>query len=176
MTTLQTLTRKRTKEVGGSRPGPERDHVRLVWRASGLFAGMPGGEEIPARAQRCFPWSARGRYVSIRDFKENEVLFVRDLEDLDQGSREALENALAEASFVLDIERILDVEEEFEIRQWKVVTRQGPRIFQTKCDEWPREMPDGSILIRDVAGDLYRVRAVDGLDAKSRGFMHGLAG
>ena len=176
MTTLQTLTPRRSKEIGESRPGPERDRVRLVWRESGLFARGPDGEEIPARAQRCFPWSARGRYVSVRDSKEDEVLLVRDLEDLDEGSRHALENALAEASFVLDIERILDVEEEFEIRQWKVLTRQGPRTFQTKCDEWPREMPDGSILVRDVAGDLYRVGVVDNLDAKSRGFMHGLAG
>ena len=34
-------------------------------------------------------------------------------------------------------------------------------------DEWPREMPDGALLIRDVAGDLYRVAEPRSLDARS---------
>ena len=67
-------------------------------------------------------------------------------------------------SFVMDIERVDSIEEEFEIRNWRVVTRQGPRTFQTRRDEWPREMPHGGVFIRDVAGDLYRVADPEALD------------
>ncbi len=75
---------------------------------------------------------------------------------------------MAEEGFVLEIEGIDDVEDEIEIRMWKVQTKQGVRFFQTMRDEWPREMDDGALLIRDVAGDLYRLADPGALDAASR--------
>jgi hypothetical protein len=80
----------------------------------------------------------------------------------------ALEQALAEAGFVLEVTRVLDIEEEVEIRQWTVETRQGPRSFQTHLDDWPRGLPNGGILIRDVAGDLYRLASPATMDKQSR--------
>ena len=59
---------------------------------------------------------------------------------------------------------MLAIEDEIEIRTFHVRTRQGPRRFQTLRDEWPRPMPGGGILLRDVAGDLYLVR--DPADAR----------
>jgi hypothetical protein len=75
---------------------------------------------------------------------------------------------MAEAGFVLDIVQIMRCEEEIEIRSWSVRTRQGPRSFQTRRDDWPRELPGGALLIRDVAGDVYRVADPGAMDAKSR--------
>ncbi len=50
-------------------------------------------------------------------------------------------------------------------------TRQGARSFQTKRDEWPRKMPGGGLLIRDVAGDLFFVPEPTDLDSKSQGLV-----
>ena len=69
------------------------------------------------------------------------------------------------------MERIESVDEEVEIRIWKVRTRQGPRSFQTRLDDWPREVPGGGFLIRDVAGDLYHVADPRGLDEASRALL-----
>jgi hypothetical protein len=80
----------------------------------------------------------------------------------------AIEQALAEAGFVLEVTRVLEIDEEVEIRQWTVETRQGRRSFQTHLDDWPRTLPNGGILIRDVAGDLYRFTAPAAMDRKSR--------
>jgi hypothetical protein len=33
---------------------------------------------------------------------------------------------------------------------WRVHTDQGARRFQTRLDDWPRKLPDGGLLIRDV--------------------------
>ena len=93
---------------------------------------------------------------------------MRDPRDLDPESSRALDVALADAGFVFLVNRVLGVEEEVEIRQWRVETEQGPRSFQTKLDDWPRSLPDGGVLIRDVAGDFYHVRAPDRLDRRSR--------
>ena len=83
---------------------------------------------------------------------------MRDPGELDARSRAALEDALAAAGFVLEVTRIHAVEEEVEIRNWRVETRQGPRSFQTRRDDWPRKVSDSGFLIRDVSGDLYHVR------------------
>ncbi len=66
----------------------------------------------------------------------------------------------------------MSVEEEIEIRHWKVDTRQGERTFQTRLDDWPRILPGGGVLIRDVSGDLYHIPAPESLDRKSRELMY----
>jgi Domain of unknown function (DUF1854) len=63
---------------------------------------------------------------------------------------------------------VLEVEEEVEIRHWRVETRQGFRTFQTRLDDWPRALPGGGFLIRDVAGDLYHLAAPKAMDQRSR--------
>jgi len=126
------------------------------------------GELRAVWVRRCFPWSEPTRYVSLLDHDRNEFALVPDVGALEPGSREALEDALAEAGFVLQVERIRSVDEEVEIRVWEVDTRQGPRTFQTRLDDWPREVPGGGYVIRDVAGDLYHVAAPQKLDDRSR--------
>ena len=71
------------------------------------------------------------------------------------------------SGFVMEIESILSVEEEIEIRTFQVETVQGTRTIQTERDEWPRELEGGGLLIRDVAGDLYAVRDASQLDDTS---------
>ena len=91
-----------------------------------------------------------------------------DPDSLDPGSRAVLQEDLAQAGFVLHIRRILSVRDELEIRIWKVETQEGARTFQTARDEWPRPLPGGSLLLRDVAGDLYLIPRAAALDATSR--------
>ena len=125
----------------------------------------------PVVVRRCFPWSEPTRHISLRNDDDVEVALVRDPSRLDPESRAALELALAEAGFLLELTRIVSVEEEVEIRHWSVDTRQGPRTFQTRLDDWPRTLPGGAILIRDVAGDLYHIRAPAELDRQSRDLL-----
>ena len=145
--------------------------IRLERRADGRLWATRDGEARPVWVQRLFPWSEPGRYVSLRDEDENEVALVADPEALDAASRDALEWALANAGFVFEITRVLEIEEEVEIRHWRVETRQGERRFQTRLDDWPRALPGGGLLIRDVAGDLYRLADAGRLDKKSRALL-----
>ena len=126
---------------------------------------------VAVRLRQCFPWSEPNRHVSLRDSEDREVLLVEDPATLGPESRRALERALADAGFVLDVTRVVDVEEEVEIRQWTVETKQGPRCFQTHLDDWPRVLPGGELLIRDVGGDLYRLSSPNTMDQKSRDLL-----
>lgn len=146
----------------------ERLDPRLERRVDGQLWAVRGGEARAVRVARCFPWSSPGRYISLRDEKRNEVLLIADPAELDEDSRRVLEEALIEADFVLEIETIEAIRDETEIRCWHVGTRQGRRSFQTKRDDWPRPMPGGGLLIRDVAGDLFHIPDPARLDARSR--------
>jgi hypothetical protein len=136
--------------------------------ADGRLVLLIDGKPVPVRLRQCFPWSEPSLHISLRDDEDREVAIVDDPAELDPESRHALEQALAEAGFVLEVTRVLDIDEEVEIRQWTVETRQGRRSFQTHLDDWPRALPNGGILIRDVAGDLYRLAAPARMDKKSR--------
>jgi hypothetical protein len=126
------------------------------------------GVSTPVRLQQCFPWSAPHEFLSLRDSGDRELALVERPSALDESSRCALERALAAAGFVFDVTRVVSIDEEVEIRHWTVETTSGRRAFQTHLDDWPRVLPDGALLIRDVAGDLYRLSAPAALDRHSR--------
>jgi hypothetical protein len=141
---------------------------RLERRADGQLWISGAGQSCAVSIARCFPWSARTRFISLRNDDRQEVCLIDDPARLDPDSRATLEHALIEADFVLEVERIHDIDEEIEIRCWDVTTSQGRRQFQTKRDDWPRIVPGGGVLIRDVAGDLYYIKRPAELDQPSR--------
>lgn len=149
----------------------QQQELKLERRADGQLWAAQDGDEQAVRVHRCFPWSEPGRYLSLRDTDNQEFALVRSLEDLEPASRDVLQDAIVEAGFVLEVERITEVDEEIEIRTWKVETRQGSRTFQTRLDDWPMDVPGGGMVIRDVAGDLYHIADPDGLDDRSRKWL-----
>lgn len=153
---------------GAGVPG-HAEGLRL-WRGNDgqLWGEAEGQEARSVRVCRLFPWSHAGEYVSLRDAEDEELALVTRMANLDDDSRAALEVSLAEAGFVMEVEAILAVEEEIEIRTFEVRTTQGLRTFQTERDAWPETLQGGGLLIRDVAGDLYAVRNPERLDAKSQ--------
>ena len=142
--------------------------LRLRSSGDGRLFAIVGDEPVAVRLRQCFPWSEPHRHLSLRDEDDEEVALVEDPASLAPESRLALEQAVAEAGFVLEVTRVLSIEEEVEIRQWKVETRQGARFFQTHLDDWPRALPMGGLLIRDVAGDLYLLADPRTMDPRSR--------
>lgn len=139
--------------------------------ASGEIQITRDDRTFGVQAVACFPWSERRRFISLRDYEGNEIELVKDLADLDDASREALEAALAESGFVLEVLSIVSFREEFEILNWEVITRQGPYRFQLEKDNWPRYLEGGSLLFRDVAGNLFIVKEPNKLDEKSRKYL-----
>ena len=154
----------------------EKKTVTLERRSDGQLWARTGEDVSPVRVHRCFPWSEPGRFLSLRDDDHRELALVETMEDLDGASRRVLEGAVAEAGFVLEVTRIVRVEEEVEIRSWEVETRQGRRAFQTRLDDWPVDVPGGGIVIRDVAGDLYHVAEPEALDPESRRWLWAFVG
>jgi hypothetical protein len=93
---------------------------------------------------------------------------VHSATELDQSSRTALETTLQQTRFVFEITSVENLEDEFELRTWSVKTRQGSRSFQTKLEEWPRTLENGTVIIRDLAGDFYQIKNPFTLDPTSQ--------
>lgn len=138
---------------------------------------LPSGElELQTKAAKfivvakpCFPWSCTRGYISLRDRKGKEHYFVHDLTDEPAAIAEPLKQALALATYTLDIEQVIVVTEDCELRLWQVKLAAGEvRQFQTKIDEWPVCLPGGGLLIQDVFCDLYHVAKPNQIDEKSR--------
>lgn len=144
--------------------------LTLEVRADGLLA-RKGGESRVVWVRQAFPWTESSRFLSLRDADDEEFAMIDDPASLDDASRHAVEAALVVAGFVLEITRVMAIDEEVEVRHWSVETAQGPRLFQTRLDEWPRLLPHGGLLIRDVAGDLYLLPARESLDRHSRDLL-----
>src|SRR5689334_22802023 len=82
--------------------------------ADGRLVVMVGGAPVAVRLRQCFPWSEPGLHLSLRDDEDREVAIVDDPAALDPESRRALEHALGEAGFVLEVTRVLAIDEEVE--------------------------------------------------------------
>src|SRR6059036_3645307 len=162
-----TLVGRRVTEEAGELAGA----LRLERRADGRLWAVRGGADRAVWVRRCFPWSEPARFVSLRDDEEREFALVRDPAELDPASRRVLEESMVAAGFVFEITQVTAIEEEVEIRHWRVETRQGTRSFQTRLDTWPRVLRHGGLLIRDVAGDLYHLPDPAGLDRQSRALV-----
>src|SRR5437870_9247823 len=156
------------------RPDSEEDatpagELRLTRRADGRLWAARGDAERAVWVRRCFPWSEPARFVSLRDDDQQEFALVRDPADLDAASRRVLEEALVAAGFVFQITRVTAIEEEVDIRHWRVQTPGGTRSFPTPLDTWPRVLPHRGLLLRDGAGVLSRLYQPAAPDRPSRG-------
>jgi len=152
----------------------------IRWHSDGQLRVSINGGQTEVRVYQCFPWSDPASYISLRDFDENEVTLIERISDLDPVSRYAVGKALAAAGFVLEITALISVEEDFEIRNWHVITSQGSRKFQTRLDDQLRPIPGNGpetgygpgagfgLLIEDVAGDLFHIENPEKLDKKSQ--------
>lgn len=163
-------TRTATRPLPQLSPAATMDSrvARLSRGDDGALRLWCNGEHVRVRPVRCFPWSAPDEHISLRGDNERELAFVANVAALDPESRRALQTALEETGTMLTVTEVISVEEEFELRTWKVTTRRGARTFLTALETWPRRLPTGGTVIQDVAGDLYWIPDARLLDRRSQ--------
>lgn len=149
--------------------------IRLEQRSDGQLWLIKGEKTVAVTVKPCFPWTQPGKYISLRDHEDKEIVLINDASVLDSKSQEALELALFDVGFVLEIEHVDKIEEDFELVNWIVRTRQGKCKFQTKRDDWPRTIPGGGLLIKDVGSNLFYIDSLRDLDKKSRRVLRSFA-
>jgi len=150
--------------------------IRIEHRFDGELRLAMNGTTTSVRPHRCFPWVDPGNYISLRDLDGKEVALIDTITALDQSSRTALEEAIRQIDFVMDIRHILEMREDYELRVWKVETPGGIRQFQTLLEDWPVEMENGSLLFRDISGDLFIIHDPLSMEARDRKIVDAFIG
>jgi len=118
-----------------------------------------------------FPLSQIGRYISFKEDEddEDEIGMIKDISELDNQSRQALEKILEKMYFMPRIIKIHEVEEEFGVTRWEVETEKGSRSFDIKSRRRDiRPYENGRVIFHDVDGNRYEITDFNKLDKKSR--------
>lgn len=151
-----------------SLPDFQADSLQLDSCQNGrLGVVLPDGTLKPVNVTPCFPWTDQRRHLSLRDDEGKEIAHIADLEALSQDYRRKIEEAMQPSRFAFEILRLLKIEKDFELRVWHVETDRGFRRFQTLLDDLPYVLDNGTVLFKDLAGDLYQVSDPQKLDRDS---------
>ena len=136
-------------------------HVRVTMKDGRVFDDL--------EVRRLFPISNRTAYISLMDEKELEAAFVRDLDELDDASREALEACFSEFYMIPKILSVIAVEDRYGVLKWTVETDCGTVTFgiRNRNSDIKRLECDTHILIRDSNDNRYEIPDTSKLDKHS---------
>ena len=120
--------------------------------------------------RRLFPFSDPNMYITLLDEKEKEVGFVRDLTEIDDDSRKALEECFAEYYMIPKISALLESVDKFGSLNWVVETDRGRVAFQirNRHSDIKQMGRSNRVIIRDANDNRYEIPDYTALDAHSK--------
>lgn len=154
--------------------GGDRTIERIERNDAGkLVVHFVGRDEplVDARLARYFPWSLPGAYISVRDADNHEVVMLKELDELDDASRELAEAELADKIFNPKILRIVSHKREFGVTTLHAQTDRGRVEFQFHGRDDIRILSPTRALFRDVDGNTLELPDITQLDPLSRKFI-----
>ena len=124
-------------------------------------------EELEPR--RLFPVYRPDEYITLIDTSRHEIAVIRQISDLDEKSREVIEESLAYYYRIPKIERIISITLKQGKYHWSVITDLGPKYFEIKNGNTDvKVFPDFSIRVRDANDNRYVIPDHRLLDKHSR--------
>ena len=149
---------------------PYQAHEIRVYRAPKNTVRMTVRDErsyIRVRPVHASPMTYPDQYVSLLDIKNEEVAFIRDMDDLDEESRRVIEEELAHRYLKAKIERIHSIQMEFGVTYWDVETDRGKREFVIRGHENTHWASETRLLLTDVDGNRFEILDYTRLDPNS---------
>ena len=119
--------------------------------------------------RRLFPFTNQTMYISLLDGREKELAFIRDLEEIDDDSRRAVEECFEEYYMIPKILRIISSAEKFETLKWVVETDRGEIAFDitNRIRNIKHLRGTKRIIIRDSNDNRYEIPDYTKLDSHS---------
>jgi len=121
---------------------------------------------------RLFPVTGPSRYVALIDEEGESVGVIGNLDDLMEGSKEAVMGALDEYYMIPRIERIILREDRQGLNRWEVETNHGKAEFEmADVINSIKRLYDDRVLIKDLSDNRYEIPDLGKLDARSLKFI-----
>lgn len=124
---------------------------------------------------QAFPYSLEEKYISVRDEQGEEIGIIKDLQEFGKESQVAIKTELKWRYYAPQINRILNIKDEFGHMYWDVETDHGFRKFVTRGrDTGIFPISESRILIVDMTGNRFEIPDYHQLDQKSMRFLEPL--
>ena len=119
--------------------------------------------------RRLFPITNQTMFITLLDSHEKELGFVRDLEEIDDDSRRALEECFAEYYMIPKIQKVLKCVDKFGTLKWTVETDRGVITFDIRNRHSDIKHLRGTsrIIVRDSNDNRYEIPDIDNMDPHS---------
>lgn len=148
----------------------EPDAVSLCRGRGGVLQGTIEGKPYGEIAvHRAFPFLYTTKYISLRDPKGEEIGIVRDMEQLDDESREELTQELQYRYFLPKVTRVNKVKPKNDLWIWDLETNKGPaRLLMRNLHEHMQFPSENRIVLTDMSGRRCEISDWKALDSHSR--------
>ncbi len=125
--------------------------VRLTLKNGSVYESL--------EPRKLFPITNDTMYISLLDSHEKEVGFIRDLEELDEASRRAIEECFEEYYMIPKISRIISSAEKYGTLKWVVETDRGQIAFDITDRVRNIRLLHGTkrVIIRDSSDNRYEI-------------------
>ena len=123
--------------------------------------------------RRIFPLSNTTMYISLLDENECEVALVRDFSEIDEASRQVLEESFDEYYMIPEITRIVNIDDKVGAIKWTVETTRGRITFgvQDRHADVRVFWNKNRIVIRDKNDNRYEIKDFKKLDKHSLRYL-----
>jgi hypothetical protein len=122
----------------------------------------------PVMPVLAFPFSAPEESISIVDEYSREMLWLDNLQELDEQSRSAIRDYLAVREFRPVVKRITSVSTYSTPSIWTVETDKGSCKFELPTDESIRRLGGSRLVLTHANGMQFIIEDMLALDARSR--------
>ena len=120
--------------------------------------------------RRLFPITDTEHYITLLNDKEKEIALIRNMSDLDEVSREVLEDCFREYYMIPKITQILEVHDKFGVLEFKAMSDRGVVSFRirNRHSDIKNLHDSGRIVIRDSDDNRYEIPQFENLDKHSK--------
>jgi hypothetical protein len=107
------------------------------------------------------------QYIALLDSKNEEVAFIENMDDLDETSKQVIEEEMARRYLKAHIESIYSIQMEYGVAYWDVMTDRGRREFVIRGHDSTFWVSETRLLLTDVDGNRFEIIDYKKLDAAS---------
>jgi Domain of unknown function (DUF1854) len=145
--------------------------LRLFYHPEGMARLTVANDRSYVRVKLAIaaPLSRPNQYVSLLDSKGEEIVLLRNLDQLDPASHRVAERELQRRYLTSQIRRLVSLKQEFGVTYWEADTHRGVRDFvvrdlQENC-VW---LSETHLLLIDVDGSRFEIPDRRLLDERSQ--------
>ncbi len=134
--------------------------IRLILKDGTVY------EDLEPR--KLFPITNHTMYITLLDRHEKEVGYIRDLEEMDEESRRAIEGCFNEYYMIPRIKKVLKCVDKFGVLKWTVETDRGEITFDIRNRHSDiKHLRGNRVMIRDSNDNRYEIPDVQNMDSHS---------